>query len=271
MVSAGAANKKAFGIDRTTNPWSDMIGTEVIWVAAQRGRVSPITTNYIWQAREQGAKVIVQDPRITPIARTCDLFLPVKPGRDAALFAGVLNLMIERDWIDRDFIEAHTIGFDHIRPNTASQSRTEQNRRRHRRAGPIAPASQPSGAGGAGFCFTHAVSSITQTACRTRWARSTSCSPVAASVKPRAGTAPSSASANGQGGREHGRMRPAARMARYQQPRAPQVHRRRVEHRGKAKMPGPGVDAYEMFRRIEKGEIKGLIAICFNPKVSLPD
>ena len=33
MVSAGAANKKAFGIDRTTNPWSDMVGTEVIWVA----------------------------------------------------------------------------------------------------------------------------------------------------------------------------------------------------------------------------------------------
>src|SRR4029078_8567735 len=33
MVSAGAANKKAFGIDRTTNPWSDMVGTDVIWVA----------------------------------------------------------------------------------------------------------------------------------------------------------------------------------------------------------------------------------------------
>src|SRR5688572_31055535 len=35
--------------------------------------------------------------------------------------------------------------------------------------------------------------------------------------------------------------------------------------------PGPGVDAYEMFRKIDAGEIKGLIAICFNPKVSLPD
>ena len=36
-------------------------------------------------------------------------------------------------------------------------------------------------------------------------------------------------------------------------------------------MPGPGVDAYEMFRKIDAGEIKGLISICFNPKVSLPD
>src|SRR6185503_12635152 len=115
MVSAGAANKKAFGIDRTTNPWSDMVGTDVIWVAGSNvAECSPITTNYIWQAREQGAKIIVQDPRITPVARTCDLYLPVKPGRDAALFAGVLQIMIERDWIDREFIDAYTTGFEQV-------------------------------------------------------------------------------------------------------------------------------------------------------------
>src|SRR5690348_7065167 len=115
MVSAAAANKKAFGIDRVTSPWADMIGTEVIWVAGSNvAECSPITTNYIWQAREQGAKVIVQDPRITPIARTCDLYLPVKPGRDAALFAGVLQLMIEHDWIDHAFIDRHTVGFDQV-------------------------------------------------------------------------------------------------------------------------------------------------------------
>src|SRR5262249_12284379 len=115
MVSAGAANKKAFGIDRTTNPWSDMVGTDVIWVAGSNvAECSPITTNYIWQAREMGAKVIVQDPRITPLARTCDLYLPVRPGRDAALFAGVLGLMIENGWIDRAFIEQHTVGFEAV-------------------------------------------------------------------------------------------------------------------------------------------------------------
>ncbi len=69
MVSAGVANKKAFGIDRITNPWADMVGSEVIWIAgANIAACAPITTNYVWQAREQGAKVIVQDPRLTPIA-----------------------------------------------------------------------------------------------------------------------------------------------------------------------------------------------------------
>src|SRR6266498_4429318 len=113
MVSAGAANKKAFGIDRAANPWSDILKTEVVWISgANIAECAPITTNYVWQARENGAKIIVVDPRITPIARTCDLFLPVKPGRDIALFNGILNLMIENDLIDHAFIEKHTVGFE---------------------------------------------------------------------------------------------------------------------------------------------------------------
>src|SRR5690349_4790306 len=106
MVSAAAANKKAFGIDRAANPWSDILGAEVVWISgANVAECAPITTDYVWQAREHGAKVIVVDPRLTPIARTCDLFLPIKPGRDVALFNGVLHLMIENNWLDREFID----------------------------------------------------------------------------------------------------------------------------------------------------------------------
>src|SRR5690606_26892824 len=106
---------KAFGIDRAANPWSDVLGAEVIIVAgANIAECAPITTNYVWQARERGAKVIVIDPRITPLARTCDLFLPVKPGRDTALFNGILHLMIENNWLDENFIRDHTLGFEAV-------------------------------------------------------------------------------------------------------------------------------------------------------------
>src|SRR5690606_24586496 len=115
MVSAAAGNKKAFGIDRAANPWSDILGAEVILVSgANVAECAPITTNYICQAREHGARIIVVDPRITPIARTCDLYMPVKPGRDTALFSGILQLMIENDLLDHDFIERHTVGFDSV-------------------------------------------------------------------------------------------------------------------------------------------------------------
>src|SRR5262245_47629240 len=115
MVSAAAGNKKAFGIDRAANPWSDITHADVVWISgANVAECAPITTSYVWQARESGAKVIVVDPRITPVARTCDLFLPVKSGRDVALFNGILHLMIEHDWLDHTFIEKHTVGFDAV-------------------------------------------------------------------------------------------------------------------------------------------------------------
>ena len=115
MVSAGAGNKKAFGIDRAANPWNDILKAEVVWISgANIAECAPITTDYVWQARENGAKVIVVDPRITPIGRTCDLLLPIKPGRDVALFNGILHLMIKNDWIDHSFIENYTVGFDEL-------------------------------------------------------------------------------------------------------------------------------------------------------------
>src|SRR5207237_1019475 len=116
MVSAGAANKMAFGIDRAANPWSDIpLAKTVIISGANIGECFPILTDYVWRARDNGAKIIVIDPRMTPIARTADLFLPVRPGRDSALANGILHVMIERGWIDEEFINEHTLGFAEVR------------------------------------------------------------------------------------------------------------------------------------------------------------
>jgi assimilatory nitrate reductase catalytic subunit len=272
MVSAGAANKKAFGIDRTTNPWSDMVGTEVIWVAGSNvAECSPITTNYIWQAREMGAKVIVQDPRITPVARTCDLYLPVRPGRDAALFAGVLGLMIEHGWIDRDFIAAHTVGFDEVAaycrewPAARAAEVTGVPERSIRQAAELWGTARSS------FLF-HARgiehhSNGVQNSLGT-------INLVLASGrigKPKSGYGTIVGQANGQGGREHGQK--CDQLPGWRDISNPE-HRRHVAAVwgvDEKELPGPGVDAYELFRKIDAGEIKALISICFNPKVSLPD
>src|SRR6059036_2793175 len=116
MVSAGAANKMAFGVDRAANPWSDIPLAKAVMISgANIGECFPILTDYIWRARDNGAKIIVIDPRMTPIARTADLFLPVRPGRDSALANGILHVMIERGWVDQTFIGQHTHDFDRVR------------------------------------------------------------------------------------------------------------------------------------------------------------
>ena len=97
------------------NPWADILKAKVVWISgANIAECAPITTTTSGRPANTGAKSSSSIRASRPLARTCDLFLPVKPGRDIALFNGVLHLMIENDWIDHAFIEAHTIGFEKV-------------------------------------------------------------------------------------------------------------------------------------------------------------
>jgi len=272
MVSAAAGNKKAFGIDRAANPWSDILKAEVVWISgANIAECAPITTNYVWQAREQGAKIIVVDPRITPIARTCDLFLPIKPGRDVALFNGILHLMIENDWLDHRFIGEQTIGFegvaDHVKEWTPR--RTAEVTGITERA--IRQAAEWWGEAKSSFLLhargiehhSHGVQNVLG-----------AINIVLASGRigrENCGYATITGQGNGQGGREHGQkcdQLPGARDVSNPEHRA---YVAKVWGIDPDEIPKAGVDAYEIFRKIDRGEIRGLLSICFNPKVSLPD
>ena len=272
MVSAAAANKKAFGIDRAANPWADILDAEVIWIAGSNiAECSPILTNYIWQAREQGARVIVVDPRITPIARTCDLFLPVKPGRDVALFNGILHLMIENNWLDHEFIRYHTVGFEQVAEHVWdwTPQKTAAVTGISERA--IRKAAEMWGTARTSFLMhargiehhTHGVQNclgaINLVLASGRIGR------------PGCGYATITGQGNGQGGREHGQkcdQLPGARDIENPEHRA---HVARVWGSSPDELPRAGVDAYEIFRKVERGEVKGLLTLCFNPMVSLPN
>jgi assimilatory nitrate reductase catalytic subunit len=272
MVSAAAANKKAFGIDRAANPWSDILGAEVVLVAgANVAECAPITTNYIWQAREHGAKVIVVDPRITPLARTCDLFMPVKPGRDTALFNGILQLMIENDWLDHDFITHHTVGFDAL----AEQVREFTPRRTAELTGiaekTIRQAAEWWGTAKTSFLMharglehhRHGVLNVLS-----------AMNIVLASGRigrPHCGYATITGQANGQGAREHGQKCDQLPGGRDLANPAHRAYVAGVWGMDPNELPAPGVDAYEIMREAHAGKIRGLLSICFNPVVSLPD
>jgi assimilatory nitrate reductase catalytic subunit len=76
---------------------------------------------------------------------------------------------------------------------------------------------------------------------------------------------------NGQGGREHGQkcdQLPGQRDISNPEHRA---HVAKIWGIEPDELPGPGVDVYELFRKIHRGEVRGLLSICFNPLVSLPD
>lgn len=272
MVSAGAGNKKAFGIDRAANPWVDMLKTDVVWISgANVAECAPITTNYVWQAREHGAKIIVVDPRITPIARTCDLFLPIKPGRDIALFNGILHLMIENDWLDHDFIQNSTVGFEAVAEHVKAWTPKHTAEVTGVAEKSIRQAAEWWGTAKTSFLMhargiehhSHGVQNVLG-----------AINIVLASGRigrENCGYATITGQGNGQGGREHGQkcdQLPGGRDISNPEHRA---YIAKVWDVSPDDLPQAGVDAYEIFRKIDKGEIRGLLSLCFNPKVSLPD
>ena len=92
MVSAGTAYKLAFGVDRSPIPWSEIPKAEVLLViGANIGDCAPIKTDYIWRCRDNGGRLIVADPRMTPITRNADTLLSTESIRTSAALATVAS------------------------------------------------------------------------------------------------------------------------------------------------------------------------------------
>ena len=65
-------------------------------------------------ARKRGAKLVVIDPRTTPLAKEADIHAQVRPGTDCALALGLLNVIIAEELYDKSFVEEWTVGFDRL-------------------------------------------------------------------------------------------------------------------------------------------------------------
>ena len=70
---------------------------------------------YVVEARKRGAKLVVIDPYCNDTARSGDEHIWVRPGGDAALALGVLKLMVEHEWVDDEFIDTCSSGFDELK------------------------------------------------------------------------------------------------------------------------------------------------------------
>jgi ferredoxin-nitrate reductase len=110
---------ETFGADGPPGAYEDFEHTECIVLV---GHNAAEQSTVLWMrilAAKAGPlrpKVIVIDPRRTfTVATGADLHLQLKPGTNVALLNGICHLLIENGWIDREFIERHTVKFDEFR------------------------------------------------------------------------------------------------------------------------------------------------------------
>ncbi len=232
---------------------------------------APITTDYLWQARENGGKLIILDPRMTPIARNADLFIPVRSGGDIGVFNGMLHIMIERGWIDREFIAQHTTGFDDV--IEAVKKYTPEYAAKIAGVPPemIVKAAELWGPAPTSFLLhargiehhskgvDNCIAAINLVVASGRIGRE-GC-----------GYAMITGQGNGQGAREQGQkcdQLPGSRDISNPE------HRKYIAGVwgvSEESIPQKGLSAVPLVEAIHDGKIKGLISICFNPAVSLPD
>jgi anaerobic selenocysteine-containing dehydrogenase len=67
------------------------------------------------QAKRDGARLVCIDPRRSETAEKCHEHLAIRPGTDAALALALMHELIAHDWLDHDYIERHTLGWDGLR------------------------------------------------------------------------------------------------------------------------------------------------------------
>jgi len=272
MVSAGTAYKLAFGIDRSTIPWSEIPKAEVLFViGANIGECAPITTDYIWRCRDSGGRLIVADPRITPITRNADLYLPLRPGTDLALLMGILHVILRDGLEDREFIANYATGFEAV-----EKSATDWNPRKVAEITGVPPESIEKAAQWIGkskrVILMHARGLEHQSKGVENCLAVINIALATGNIgREGAGPTMITGQGNGQGGREHGQKCDQLPGQRSLADPAARAYVAGIWGILPDELPQPGYSAQEIMNAIHSGEIKGLLSLCFNPLVSLPD
>lgn len=70
---------------------------------------------YAQQAKRNGARLVCIDPRKSETADKCHEHIALRPGTDAALALALMHELIVNDWLDRDYIARHTLGWEPLR------------------------------------------------------------------------------------------------------------------------------------------------------------
>ncbi len=273
MSSAVAGYKATLGADAPPCAYEDIDHADCIFIVGSNAAFAhPILFRRIEAAKERNPalKIIVADPRRTDTAELADLFLPITPGSDVALFHGLLHLLLADGRVDRDFIADHTENFATLEATVADYTPDKVSSWCGVPAEKLREAASMLG-------FAPRVLSLY---CQGLNQSVHGTDKNAALInlhlamgkigKPGCGPFSLTGQPNAMGGREVGGM---ANLLSAHRDLANPEHRAEIAALwGVESVPDkPGTTAVEMFDAVAKGEIKCLWIACTNPAQSMPD
>ncbi len=115
-ASSVAALMEGIGSGAVTAPFTAAAEAEcIIVIGARPAQNHPVAATFLKNAGKRGAKLIVMDPRRQGLSRYADWMLQFKPGQDVALLNAMLHTIVEEQLYDRQYVAAHTEGFEALR------------------------------------------------------------------------------------------------------------------------------------------------------------
>ncbi|WP_309121971.1 molybdopterin oxidoreductase family protein [Paenibacillus sp.] len=273
MSSAAAAQMRAFGLDRgLTLPLDDIAGTKYIILAGTNiAECQPTMMPYLLAAKKAGATIVTIDPRQTMTSKIADIHVKLQPGFDSVFVSGLLNAIINEKLYDEAYVAERTSGLEAVaeavREFTPEYvSRITGIYEEKIRAIARGFAKSESGVVLTARGLEQQVNGVEHTLNYINLALL--CGKVG---RPNSGFGAVTGQANGQGGREHGQK--ADQLPGYRLIEDPEARRKVAEVWGvhPDTLPGKGVSAFELFEKIEAGDIKAMIVLGSNPIVSSPN
>jgi len=273
MSAAASASSKTFGIDRgLTFRLTDIpLARCIVLAGTNIAECQPTLLPYFNQAKENGAKIVVIDPRKTATAAIADIHLPIKPGTDALLADAMLSIIMDEGFVDEAFIRARTNGYDELRAYMNGFNLNRAADLCGLELEQIREAARAYGMADTGMILTaRGVEQQTDGHLAVRHFLNL----VLATGKigrDGCGYGAVTGQGNGQGGREHGQKAdqlPGYRSIENEEDRKYVAFVWGVEA---SSLPGKGVSAYEMMELVHQGEIKSLFVMGSNPVVSNPN
>lgn len=107
-------------VDRYDDPRYEVPEVLVVW-----GNYPMIANNegfyghWVVDMMKRGTKIIDVDPKVTWLSNKSALHLPIRPGTDAALALGIINVICREDLYDHDFVDKWCYGFDELAERAA--------------------------------------------------------------------------------------------------------------------------------------------------------
>jgi len=280
MSSAVAGYKLTLGADAPPACYDDVNHAQTIFITGSNTAwAHPVLFRRIEDAKANNPalKIVVVDPRRTDTAAQADLYLPIQPGTDVALFHGMLHIMLWEGWLDTAYMTRHTRGFatlkELLRDYTPDHVATVCGLPKH----DIYTAARWFAGLDAGTSHrTPTLSLYCQGLNQSSSGTAKNASLINLHLatgqigKPGAGPFSLTGQPNAMGGREVGGM---ANLLSAHRDLANPVHRAEVAALwGVDSVPQkPGRTAIEMFQAAADGEVKALWIACTNPAQSLPN